>query len=297
MEQSQHPTTIPSFTQLLDKYDAFIFDCDGVLWNGEQRLDRAFTTLDKLKESNKSVFFITNNSTKSRKKYVHKFEEFGFKATTDNIYSSSFVAPAFIKLHYPHVKKIYVVGMDGLVDETKEAGFEVIGGPEDNGKQMTEKDFLALQTTEQGVDAVLAGLDMNFNYHKLAFASTCIQKGALFFATNGDPFLRVGSLYLPGAGTMLGALERATSKTPVVMGKPNTYSIDTIIELHKLDKKKCLVIGDRIDTDIMIGKKAGVDTCLVLTGVYNKEMLETELGKSEPIVPTYVCEAVCLEEK
>ena len=296
MEKGQTPTAISSFTQILDQYDVFIFDCDGVLWNGEHRLDRAFTTLNILKEKNKSVFFITNNSTKSRKKYSHKIEDFGYKANIDDIYPSSFVASAYIKLHYPDIKRIYVVGMEGLVEEATEAGFQVVGGPADNGKQMNEKEFLELQTTEQGIDAVLAGLDMNFNYYKLAYASTCIQKGALFFATNSDPFLRVGSLYMPGAGTMLGAIERATQKMPIVMGKPNTYSIDTIIELHKLDKKKCVVIGDRIDTDILIGKTAGVDTCLVLTGVYNKEMLDAELGKVDPIVPTYVCEAVCVEE-
>lgn len=292
---NQLPETISSFTEIADKYDSFIFDCDGVLWHTGLKLDKAFETLNILKEQGKNIFFLTNTSTKSRKKYIHKLNTFGFETSVNNIYPSSYVAPAYIKLHYPEVKKMYIVGMEGLVEEAQDAGFKIIGGPEDNTKRlMTENEFTQMPL-EREIDAILVGFDMDFNYYKLVYASACLQKGARFFATNSDPYDMAGDMRLPTAGAMLASIQQASERTPLVMGKPNKYAIDLIVEQHGIDKKRCLMIGDRLDTDVLIGKNAEIDTCLVLSGVTNPEMLETELKKKGAVVPNYVCKAVCIE--
>lgn len=291
----QLPETISSFTELTDKYDTFIFDCDGVLWHTGLKLDKAFETLNALKEQGKKIFFLTNTSTKSRKKYAQKIHSFGFETTVNQIYPSSYVAPAYIKLHYPEVKKLYIVGMEGLIEETLAAGFSVVGGPEDNTKRLNTENEFTQMPLEREIDAILVGFDMDFNYYKLVYASACLQKGAMFFATNGDPYDMAGDMRLPTAGAMLASIQQAADRTPIVMGKPNKYAIDLIVEQHGVDKKRCLMIGDRVDTDVQIGKNAGIDTCLVLSGVTNPEMLENELKKKDAVVPNYVCKAVCLE--
>lgn len=290
-----NPKKISSFTELVENYDTFIFDCDGVLWHAGEKLDKAFETLNVLRERGKNVFFLTNNSTKSRKKYTQRFATLGFETPSDHIFSSSYIGPAYIKLQHPEIKKMYIVGMEGLMEETKEAGFTIVGGSEDNNKRVaSEMDFVQMPF-EKDIDAVMIGYDMDFNYYKLAYASACLQKGAKFFATNADPYDMVGDMKIPTNGAMISALENATGKSPLVLGKPNKYSIDLIIDLHKVDRKRCLMIGDRIDTDILCGKNSDVDTCLVLTGVYNQEMLDQELKSPSPIVPTFVCPEVCWE--
>jgi len=292
---NSEPKVISSFLELIDQYDTFIFDCDGVLWDAGLKLEPAFDTLNFLKEKGKSIFFVTNNSTKSRKKYSHKISSLGFDTPLENIYPSSFVGPAYIKLEYPEVKKIYIIGMEGLEEETKEAGFQVFGGPEDNEKKLLTEHQFTQMPIEEKVDAILVGFDMDFNYYKLAHASACLQKGAKFFATNDDPYDMAGGMKLPVAGAMISCLEVSTGEKPMVLGKPNKYSIELIVQHHGVDKKKCIMIGDRIDTDILIGKNAGVDTCLVFTGVSNQESLFEELKKENPIVPNYVCKAVCIK--
>ena len=291
----QEPRVITSFTEIVENYDAFIFDCDGVLWTAGQKIEQAFQALSILQKKDKSIFFLTNNSTSSRMKYVHKLKGYGFETSEERIYSSSYVAPAYIKEHFPEVKKLYVIGMEGLVEEAKAAGFEVVGGPADNGKRLASEHEFTQMPFEKDIDAILVGYDMDMTYYKLAYASACLQTGAKFFATNADPYDMAGGMKIPTAGTTLAALETSNNVKPLVMGKPNRHSIDLIAEHHSIDKSRCIMIGDRIDTDILVGKNAGVDTCLVFTGVYTEDMLLQELKKEDSIVPDYVCKGVCIE--
>jgi phosphoglycolate/pyridoxal phosphate phosphatase family enzyme len=168
------PNRIKSFSQIINKYDTFIFDCDGTLWSGSKKLEEAFKTLDLLRSLNKKILFLTNATHKNRKSYQEKLKTFGFETELKNIYNASYLAVSYIKLHYQEVKKIYVVGMNPPIEDAKELGYTVLGGPDDNEKFITNDDEFLNMPIEKDIDAVLVGFDFRFNYYKMAYASVCL---------------------------------------------------------------------------------------------------------------------------
>ncbi|CAN0890886.1 Phosphoglycolate phosphatase 2 [Linum grandiflorum] len=120
---------------LVDSVEAFLFDCDGVIWKGEKLIDGVSQTLDLLRSKGKKLVFVTNNSTKSRRQYAAKFHSLGISVSEDEIFSSSFAAAMYLKVNeFPPEKKVYVIGMEGIVQELQQAGFTALGGPEDAEK-------------------------------------------------------------------------------------------------------------------------------------------------------------------
>ncbi|KAK2984250.1 hypothetical protein RJ640_010209 [Escallonia rubra] len=119
-----------SARNLFDSVDAFLFDCDGVIWKGDSLIDGVPETLDMLRSKGKKLVFVTNNSTKSRRQYANKFRSLGITVTEDEIFSSSFAAAMFLKVNgFPREKKVYVLGEEGILEELELAGFTGIGGP------------------------------------------------------------------------------------------------------------------------------------------------------------------------
>jgi phosphoglycolate/pyridoxal phosphate phosphatase family len=281
------------FTTIIDKYETFIFDCDGVLWSGKTKFEEAFKTLDYLKSKRKNIFFITNGSAKSREALYKKITSLGFECKLENAYPTSYLAAAYLQLHEPSIKKIYVVGRDGIVDEARKVGIEVYGGPSDDDKILnSEEDFLKMPILN--VDAVVVGLDMHFNFFKLSHACACIERGAKFYATNDDAFDKIGDRKLPAAGGLVDFIQKVTGVKATVLGKPNRYAIDVLLEEHKLERESCIMIGDRLDTDILLGINSQISTCLVMTGATTEEIIKKEFEKSEPIIPTYICKDLAL---
>jgi phosphoglycolate/pyridoxal phosphate phosphatase family len=278
-----------SFSEIIDKYESFIFDCDGTLWSASKKYEEAFKTLELLKSKGKKIYFLTNATHRSRKEYQQKLKRFGFETGIEYIYNASYLAVSYIKLVYPEIKKIYIIGMKPPVDDALELGLQVVGGPDHNNKFIeSDEDFLHIPV-EDDIDGVLVAFDFGFNYYKLAYASLCIQKGAKLFATNEDAFDNIGQYNLPRAGCALKALEKATQKTAIILGKPNAFGMETLKAQHDLDLSKTVMIGDNIDTDILFGINCGIDTVLVLTGVSNEDTLKKQMEKEKPIFPTYVC--------
>ncbi|EPS60594.1 hypothetical protein M569_14209, partial [Genlisea aurea] len=123
---------------LLDSVDAFLFDCDGVIWKGDALIDGVSDALRALRAMEKKLVFVTNNSTKSRRQYAKKFHSLGISVSEDEIFSSSFAAAMYLKVNnFPKEKKVYVIGEEGILDELELAGFSCFGGPED-GKKTVE---------------------------------------------------------------------------------------------------------------------------------------------------------------
>ena len=115
--------------------EAFIFDCDGVIWRGDTLIEGVPETLDMLRSMGKKLIFVTNNSTKSRKGYQSKFTNLGLTVAPEEIYSSSFAAAAYLdSTKFPKDKKVYVVGEVGVQDELDLLNIQHIGGPEDGTK-------------------------------------------------------------------------------------------------------------------------------------------------------------------
>ncbi|OLY79114.1 4-nitrophenylphosphatase [Smittium mucronatum] len=273
---------VEDYKTLVDRYDVFLFDCDGVIWLGSKVIPGAKETIEYLKSQGKKLIFVTNNSSVSRAKYAEKFQKFNIKVEEQDIFSSAYATAVYLKdvISFDMSKYVYPIGGSGITDELRAMGVKVL---EPHFPTIKNVDDVQGIVPDPSVGAVVVGLDVEINYSKLAFAHINITKSnALFIATNDDSTLPVQGLTFPGAGSLLSVLINSTSESPVVMGKPNQIMFDCISKANNLDLSRTLMIGDRLDTDIEFGTRAGVDTLLVFTGVTDRE-----LAASSPISFTH----------
>uniref|UniRef100_A0A5B7BVV6 Phosphoglycolate phosphatase n=1 Tax=Davidia involucrata TaxID=16924 RepID=A0A5B7BVV6_DAVIN len=272
---------------LFDSVDAFLFDCDGVIWKGDKLIDGVPQTLEMLRSKGKKLMFVTNNSTKSRMQYAKKFHSLGIAVSEDEIFSSSFAAAMFLKVNaFPREKKVYVIGEEGILEELELAGFTGLGGPED-GKKTAQFKPNSLFEHDKSVGAVVVGLDQYINYYKLQYGTLCIREnpGCLFIATNRDAVGHMTELQeWPGAGCMVAAICGSTQKEPIVVGKPSTFMMDFLLQKFHITTSRMCMVGDRLDTDILFGQSAGCKTLLVLSGVTTQSTLQ---DPSNNICPDY----------
>ncbi|OAY43517.1 phosphoglycolate phosphatase 2 [Manihot esculenta] len=270
---------------LLDSVEAFLFDCDGVIWKGDKLIDGVSETLELLRSKGKKLVFVTNNSTKSRRQYAKKFNSLGISVSEEEIFSSSFAAAMYLKVNnFPREKKVYVIGGEGILQELQLAGYTGLGGPED-GEKKAEWKSNSLFEHDKSVGAVVVGLDPYINYYKLQYGTLCIRENpeCLFIATNRDAVGHMTDLQeWPGAGCMVAAMCGSTEREPIVVGKPSTFMMDFLLQKFQVSTSKMCMVGDRLDTDILFGKNAGCKTLLVLSGVTNQSTLEDPSNTIQP---------------
>ncbi|CAM9790059.1 unnamed protein product, partial [Hapterophycus canaliculatus] len=224
-------------------------------------------TVNALRRAGKRTFFVTNNSSKSRRQYCIKLDGFGVRGVgVEDIVTSGSAIAAYIKLSHPDVRVVYMVGEDGLQEELEMVGLRVVKERTRPPAGMTEDEFRENEHDPE-VGAVVVGLDTSFGFRQMCVASSYIQKGAHFVGTNPDVADRVGSLLMPGTGPILASIQTASGVMPVVVGKPNPLLIRQLMDQYGLTASKTLMVGDRLDTDIMFGNAGGVSSALVLTGV------------------------------
>ncbi|KAL2846936.1 HAD-like domain-containing protein [Aspergillus pseudoustus] len=268
--------------EFLDKFDVFLFDCDGVLWSGDHLFPGTVETLDLLRSSGKRVVFVTNNSTKSRADYKKKLEALGIPATTEEIFSSSYSASIYISriLTLPPTKrKVFVLGESGIEQELRSENVPFIGGTDPTYRRdITPEDYKLIAAGDESlldpeVGVVLVGLDFHLNYLKLALAYHYIRRGAVFLATNIDSTLPNSGTLFPGAGSVSAPLVfMLGGKEPVSLGKPNQAMMDAIEGKFQFDRARACMVGDRANTDIRFGLEGKLGGTLgVLTGVSSKE--------------------------
>ncbi|KAF7840493.1 phosphoglycolate phosphatase 2 [Senna tora] len=282
---SSHPLSPHNFPDLFDSVEAFLFDCDGVIWKGDELIDGVPQTLDMLRSKGKKLVFVTNNSLKSRRQYAKKFQSLGISVSEDEIFSSSFAAAMYLKVNnFPVEKKIYVIGGEGILEELQLAGYTGLGGPEDGNKTIhLNQNFFV--DHDKSVGAVVVGIDPYINYYKLQYGTLCIREnpGCLFIATNRDATGHMTALQeWPGAGCMVAAICGSTQKEPTVVGKPSTFMMDFLLQKFNLSRSKMCMVGDRLDTDILFGQNAGCKTLLVLSGVTTQPALRDPSNNIQP---------------
>ena len=245
-------------------YDAYIFDLDGTVYLGDSLLPTAGETISRLRQMGKRTVFLSNNPTNTRDAYAAKLTRLGLPTPVSDVVNSSYVMVDFLRQTLPQAR-LFVVGEASLRDELTAAGFEL--------------------TEEAGrIDAVIASFDRTFTYHKLQVAFDAIRGGARFFATNADRYCPVPGGGEPDAAAMIAAIEACTNtEVEAVVGKPSAIMADAILRLVDLPPERCLMTGDRLETDVLMGLRAGMSGALTLTGATN----ETALAKAR-IRPTYV---------
>eukprot|EP00899_Mesostigma_viride_P024363 jgi/Mesvir1/5110/Mv15269-RA.1 len=253
---------------LIDSVKTFIFDCDGVIWRGDILIEGVADTLDMLRAKGKKLIFVTNNSTKSRRQYLKKFESLGLTVGEDEIFSSSFAAAAYLKgINFQ--KKVYVIGEVGIQKELDLAGIRHLGGPEDGKKEIT-LGVGTMMEHDHDVGAVVVGFDRYINYYKLQYATLCIREnpGCMFIATNCDAVTHLTDAQeWAGGGSMVGAIMGSTGRKPHVVGKPSNFMLDWMTDNFGIAKNEICMVGDRLDTDILFGQDGGTKTMLVLSGM------------------------------
>lgn len=278
---------------LLDGVDVFIFDCDGVIWRGDSLIDGIPETLEKLRKLGKKMFFVTNNSTKSRAGYKKKFDSLGLDIPAEEIFSSSFAAAAYLEQtkFKETKKKVYIIGEVGICDELDLIDIPWIGGPDDKGKEPNMGPGGKLEH-DKDVGAVIVGFDRYVNYYKIQTAQLCINEneGCEFIATNLDAVTHLTDAQeWAGNGSMVGAIKGCTGQEPTVVGKPSPLMIDYLTNKLSLDKNRICMVGDRLDTDILFGTDNGLKTVLVLSGVTSKEKL---LSEENTITPDFYANTI-----
>jgi phosphoglycolate/pyridoxal phosphate phosphatase family enzyme len=279
--------------KLVDKVDAFVFDCDGVIWKGETALPGARETLKELRRLGKKVFFITNNATRSRLGNKEKFDRLDIDVDVREVLCSSYAAALYLRsINFPDSrKKVYVIGGSGIGEELDLIGVRHIGGPDDAGKEIIQGEDIKI---DHNVGAVVVGFDPKINYYKLQYAQLCLNESSecLFVATNEDA---VGH-FTPqqewaGAGAMVGAIKGCTGRQPIVVGKPSPLLLIHLLKANELESTRMCMVGDRLDTDILFGKSNGLLTCLTLTGVTSRAHLESGRIPSDRY-PEYIVNSI-----
>ncbi len=242
----------------------FIFDLDGVIYRGGKMLPGAREAVNALRSQNKKIFFLTNNSAKSRRQYQRRLTKLGIPCRDGEIMTSAYATAHYLTQKHGKGKRALVVGGYGIYKELKDAGFLV----EKAGTKLSDK-ILSF------FDFVVTGLNMDFHYRQLAQAQRAVLRGAQLVATNRDATYPVEDGIRPGGGCLVAALETATSQKAVCVGKPNPYSVKLILRMAGVKKNEAVMVGDRLETDIVFGKRAGIATVLVLTGISTAEDVRT----------------------
>ncbi|MHB9037358.1 MAG: HAD-IIA family hydrolase [Armatimonadota bacterium] len=246
----------------------YVFDLDGVIYRGYEPQPHAKEVLLALRSRGHAVRFYTNNAAKSRQFYVSKLESMGIPTPIGDIMTSSYATALYFIEKNAIGKTVYRIGERGMAEEFEAVGMKVLyDDDEPNAK----------------IDFVTVGIDREFHYRKLARAQKAILDGAQFIATNEDATFPVeGGALMPGGGCMVAAVRTATGIEPFVVGKPETYAYDKILELTNCPPERSIMIGDRLETDIMVGNRAGAQSVLVLTGVTSREQAESAMGELKP---------------
>ncbi len=243
----------------LQNVRAFIFDMDGVLYRGKSPLPGVADLFNALTLRGIQFLLATNNSMAVPATYVKRMAEMGVEVDETMIQTSSTATRDFLKDDLAEGAIILPVGMPAL-SETLFSG---------TGFRS------AFDHLDEPVDAVVVGLDLEFTYEKLRLASDAVRAGAKYVATNADATLPHETGMQPGAGSVVAAISAASGRTPIVVGKPQTLMMLKGVEQLGVQPEEAVMVGDRLDTDIVSGHRAGLKTALVLTGVSQREDLAT----------------------
>ncbi len=226
-----------------------IFDLDGTLYRGEEPVPGAAETVRGLRDRGALVRFFTNNSTRTPEAAAAKLTRLGIEADPSEVVTSAIGAAQYCRDE--GLRRVYAIGEEGLFEVLRRAGLEL--------------------TEDLAPDAVVLGYCRGFTYDRLNEAMQRVLRGARLIATNADPsYPEAEGRLIPGTGAWVAALERCSGASAFVAGKPNPHLVRLLLEETGFEPSEAIVVGDRVDTDLECGRRAGCATALVLTGVTNE---------------------------
>ncbi len=227
---------------------AVLLDVDGVLYRGTSIIPDAHAFLEFLASHHIRFLYVTNNSTMDAAGYAERLRRRGFPATAEHVIGSAETTAHLLARKYPHRPPVLVIGEEGL-------------------HQALKKQHFPITDVADRAEIVVSGMDRSLTYDRLAEATYALRRGAAFYATNPDRTYPTERGLAPGAGAIIAALEAASDRTATVVGKPEPPIFQLALERARVAPANALMIGDRLETDILGGKRVGMHTALVLTGV------------------------------
>lgn len=271
-----------------------IFDMDGVLYRGDTVMPHARETLARLRGAGWQVYFATNNSSASREDYVRRLERMALGGDVDHVVTSAYATAHYLERLDPRPRDVYVVGADGLRNEIRATGISVRERsttpglrppPEaaiDGGASTAAmRRHLVESRLPPPADTVVVGLDLHLTYAALAEAQRSLLAGARFIASNKDRAYPVEGRLLPGAGSIVGALEIATGRAAVCIGKPEPFLFEEAVRRSGVTGP-VVVIGDAPEYDIVAAHRIGATGVLITTGLTGSEAAASASGDAAP---------------
>ena len=259
MNHSHLPAEV--IRDILTQLEGFLIDLDGTTYLGDDLIPGALMFVETLQKLGKPHLFLTNNSSESARTYVEKLRRLGIDAQDGSVLTSGDATA--MHLADAGYTKLFVLGTPSFENELKKFGFIL---------------------TSERPDCVVLGFDKTLNYQKLEIATDLIRRKIPFVATHPDKVCPTEDGFIPDCGAIAALLSAATDVEPLVIGKPKPQMVQMALKRLNLDSLKIAIIGDRLYTDIRMGRDAGLVTVLVLTGETTPEMLPPEFEMRPLIV-------------
>jgi len=247
----------------------YIFDMDGTIYLGSRVFDFAIRFIDNLRKSGRRVLFFTNNASHTTEFYVNKLTRLGFSPTPDEIMTSGDVTMEFLLRHRVG-KRVYLVGTDELVENFKARGIPLSDG------------------TGKTCDIVVTSFDTTLTYEKLDNACRFVRNGAEYLSTHPDFNCPTEDGFIPDSGAIAAFVTASTGKVPTYFGKPYRETVEMIEEATGINRTDMCIFGDRLYTDIALGKRHGVCSVLVLSGETTVDDVEnaSEADRADYVFPS-----------
>ena len=261
-------TPTPNLQSLIK---SLIIDLDGVLYRGDQAIVGAREFISLLQREGVPFLLLTNNSTRTPGQYVTRLARMGIAIRESDVLTSAQATALYLDRIARPGARVYAIGEEGLRAALEEKYTTFPSPPCEGGSDVVET----------GADFVVVGMDTGLTYEKLRVATLLIRGGARFIATNPDKTLPTEEGLIPGNGAIIAALKAATGVAPFVVGKPEPAIFDLALARMGVGKEGMAVIGDRLETDILGGQRAGLSTILVLSGATSRQELENSSIKPD----------------
>ncbi len=249
-------------------FGGYIFDLDGTVYLGERLLPGAAEAIAMLRARGAGVVFLSNKPIQRREAYAAKLARLGIPVAREDVINSSLVLARRLAHEAPGAR-VFAIGEPPLLEELADAG-------------------LAIEDDPARIEWVIASLDRQFDYRKLDVGYKALARGARFCATNPDRTLPLEGEQLPDCAAMIAALEACSGRqVEWVAGKPSAVMLETALERLGCAPQDCLMVGDRLETDVEMGRRGGTWTALVLTGVTTPDALA-----ASALQPDFVCAGI-----
>lgn len=231
----------------------YLIDLDGTMYRGTEIIDGAKAFIDDLLAHEKSFLFLTNNAKRTKRQNVEHMEQMGFTGIKEEHFFTSSMAAARYIAKTETKRKAYYIGQDGLKEALLESGFTIC---------------------EEGADFVFVGLDVEGTYEKYSKALTYVLNGARLVGTNNDRLLAKPGGFNVGNGSIVAMFEYASGQTSPKIGKPYAPILDEALQFLQMKRSDVVIVGDNLETDILLGVENDVETVFVTSGVHHVSDIE-----------------------